>query len=212
MKTVAEAVVTANDESIPFEVETDASEVALAATLNQNGRPVAFFSRTFQGSELKHASTEKEAQAIIEAVRHWKHFLTGRHFTLKTDQKSVAYMFDQRHQGKMTNDKFLRWRLQLSCYSFDIVYRPGKDNVPPDTLSRASCAAATEDSLYKLHESLCHPGVTRLSHFVRTKNLPCSLDEIKRMTSQCRVCCECKPQYHRPEVPPHQDHLAVREN
>ena len=32
------------DESEPFEVQTDASEVAIAATLNQNGGPVAFFS------------------------------------------------------------------------------------------------------------------------------------------------------------------------
>ena len=198
-KTIEDAVVTAIDESIPFVVETDASEVALVATLNQNGRPVAFFSRAIQGSELKHASIEKEAQAIIEAVRHWKHFLSGRLFTLKTDQKSVDYMFDLRHKGKIKNDKFLRWRLELSCYSFDIVYRPGKDNVPPDTLSRATCAAATEDSLYNLHEALCHPGVIRLIHFVRTKNLPYSFDEIKKMTSQCRDCCECKPQYHCPE-------------
>lgn len=60
----------------------------------------------------------------------------------------------------------------------------------------------TEDSLFKLHEALCHPGVTRLNHFVRTKNLPYSLDEIKKMTSRCPVCCECKPQFHRPEKVP----------
>ncbi len=202
-KMVEEALVGAIDESVPFEVETDASEVALAATLNQNGKPVAFFSRTLQGSELKHASVEKEAQAIIEAVRHWRHFLTGRYFTLKTDQKSVAYMFDQRHKGKIKNDKIMRWRLELSCYSFDIIYRPGKENIPPDTLSRATCSAATdEDSLYKLHVSLCHPGITRLHHFVRTKNLPYSLDDIKRVISRCSVCCECKPQYYKPEKVP----------
>ena len=40
LKTLIEkAVVTAIDENVPFEVETDASEVAIAATLNQNGRP-----------------------------------------------------------------------------------------------------------------------------------------------------------------------------
>lgn len=195
---IEKAVVIAIDESIPFEVETDASDVALAATLNQNGRPVAFFSRTLQGSELKHAAVEKEAQAIIEAVRHWRHFLTGRHFTLKTDQKSVSYMFDVHHKGKIKNDKIMRWKLELACYSFDIVYRPGKSNIPPDTLSRATCAMVSE-SLFHLHESLCHPGVTRLYHFVRSKNLPYSLDEIRKITSSCKICSECKPQFYRPE-------------
>lgn len=89
-KTIAEAAVSAIDEAVPFEVQTDASDIALAATLNQNERPVAFFSRTLQGSELNHYDVEKEAQSIVEAIRHWRHFLTGRHFSLKTDQKSVS--------------------------------------------------------------------------------------------------------------------------
>ena len=201
-KIVEEAFVAAIDETIPFEVETDASDVALAATLSQDGRPVAFFSRSLQGSELKHAAIEKEAQAIIEAIRHWRHFLTGRHFTLRTDQKSVSYMFDQRNRGKIKNDKIMRWRIELACYSFDIVYRPGKENVLPDALSRATCASAPQDSLYKLHEALCHPGITRLNHFIRTKNLPYSMEEVKRVTSQCQTCAETKPRYHKPEEVP----------
>ena len=56
-------------ESQPFVVECDASEVCVSATLNQCGRPVAFMSRTLQGSELHYPPVEKEATAIIEAVR-----------------------------------------------------------------------------------------------------------------------------------------------
>jgi len=134
LKTIEDAIVTASDETIPFEVETDASEVALAATLNQNGKPVVFFSQTLQGSRLKHASIEKEAQAIIEGVRHWRHFLTGRQFIFKTDQKSVFYIFDKRHKGNIKTRNYCVWRLELSCFSFDIVYRPGRDNVPADTV------------------------------------------------------------------------------
>ena len=111
-------------------------------------------------------------------------------------------MFDQRNRGKIKNDKIMRWRIELACYSFDIVYRPGKENVLPNALSRATCASASQDSLYKLHEALCHPGITRLNHFIRTKNLPYSLEEVKRVTSQCQTCAETKPRYHKPEEVP----------
>jgi len=52
-KDVEQSVVGAIDESLPFEIETDASQHSLAATLNQNGRPVAFFTRMRNGSEIK---------------------------------------------------------------------------------------------------------------------------------------------------------------
>jgi len=93
-KEIEECVICAIDESLPFKIETDASEQAIAATLNQEGQPVAFFSRSLQKSELHHHPVEKEAYAIVEALRHWKHYLLGKHFTLITDQKSVSFMFD----------------------------------------------------------------------------------------------------------------------
>ena len=195
------SVVRAIDESVPFEVETDASDVAIAAVLTQARRPVAFFSRTLQGPECRHASIEKEAQAIIETVRHWRQYLTGRHFTIKTDQRSVSYMFDKQHKNKIKNDKFMRWRMELSCYDFDIVYRPGRENIPSDTFSRSYCGMACHDrhSLFNLHEALCHPGVTRLYHFVKSKNMPYSVEDVRQVVGSCRICAECKPKFHQPD-------------
>ncbi|VDI61401.1 Hypothetical predicted protein [Mytilus galloprovincialis] len=63
------ASISAIDEAIPFVVETDASDSAVAGSLNQGGRPVAFFSRTLNAHELGHSSVEKEACVIIDAVR-----------------------------------------------------------------------------------------------------------------------------------------------
>ena len=68
------------DETARFVVECDASDTTISATLNQGGRPVAFMSRTLQGSELHYPAVEKEATAIIEAVRKWSDFLARREF------------------------------------------------------------------------------------------------------------------------------------
>ena len=47
------------DEDQSFVVETDASNVAISATLNQNGKPVAFFSRTLNTPQKMHPTVEK---------------------------------------------------------------------------------------------------------------------------------------------------------
>ena len=74
------------------------------------------------GSELKHSAIEKEAQAVIESIRHWRHFLTGKHFILKTDQKSVAFMFNQKLKGKIKNDKIMCWRIDFIANANNIAY------------------------------------------------------------------------------------------
>ena len=85
----------------------------------------------------------------------------------------------------------MRWRIELSCYNFDIVYRPGAENIAPDTFSRSFCAAVPAGvNIAELHDSLCHPGITRMFHFVWTRNLPFSVEEVRQMTKACRVCAE----------------------
>ena len=75
------------DEAMPFGVECDAPESTIYVTLNQAGRPVAFMSITFQGSELHYPAVDKEDIATIEVVRKWPDFLLRSEFHLITDQR-----------------------------------------------------------------------------------------------------------------------------
>ena len=164
-------------ELVPFIVDCDASDVAVSATLNQHGCPVAFVSRTLQSSEIHYPAHEKEATATIEAIRIWSHLLSRQTFTLVTDQRSVAFMFDSRRRSKIKTDKIQQWRVELALLSYIIKYRPGQQNVGPDSFSRVFCSLTHPECA--LDELLCHPGVTRMLHFVQSKNLPYSTTDLR---------------------------------
>ena len=102
---LASAALHPADNTLPLTVETDASDFAIAGILNQEDPPIAFHSRTLSPAEQRHSSVEKEAYAVVEALRKWRHLLIGRHFTLVTDQKSVSFMFDRHHASKIKNEK-----------------------------------------------------------------------------------------------------------
>ena len=91
---LGEASLGAIGDDLPFKVETDASDHAIAAILSQNGRPVAYFSRRLNAGEKKYPAIEKDATAIIESIRKWSSFLKGKVFSLVTDQRSISFMFD----------------------------------------------------------------------------------------------------------------------
>ena len=84
-------------------------------------------------------------------------------------------------------------------YEYDIMYRPGKNNIPADTLSRAQCNALNNiGRLHEMHENLCHPDITRLSHFV--KGIFHILLKRLRVCAACAACARWKPRFYTPEA------------
>jgi transposase InsO family protein len=127
------------DESRPCILETDASDGAIAGVISQEGddglvHPIAFWSRKMQAAELNYDIGDKEALAMVESIRHWRHYLEGaRHpFTVYTDHKNLVGLTD----AKVLNRRQGRWATTLAEYDFKIVYRPGRAMGKPDALSR----------------------------------------------------------------------------
>ena len=122
------------DSDEEFEVTTDASEDAKAvgAVLTQNGHPVAFESAKLNPHQLNYSVHDKEMCAIMHALEKWRPFLLGQHFKVYTDHRSLVHFKTQNN----LNQRQLRWQEKAADYDMEILYKPGKENVVADALSR----------------------------------------------------------------------------
>ncbi|GJP78989.1 hypothetical protein CLOP_g9246 [Closterium sp. NIES-67] len=84
------------DPERPFEVITDASDIAIGAVLMQdfgNGlQPIAHESRKMQSVERNYPVHDKEMLAIVHAFKIWRCYLAGADVTVRTDHKSLQYL------------------------------------------------------------------------------------------------------------------------
>jgi hypothetical protein len=73
------------DFTLPFQLETDACTSGVGAVLMQNGRPLAYFSKCLGPKPAAQSIYEKEAMAILEALKKWRHDFLGNKVIIKTD-------------------------------------------------------------------------------------------------------------------------------
>ena len=69
----------------PFLMDCDASGTGFGVVLHQGAGPLAFYSKPFAPRHLKIAAYERELIGLIQAVRHWRPYLWGRPFIVRTD-------------------------------------------------------------------------------------------------------------------------------
>lgn len=118
--------------SLPFDVTTDASGVAIGAVLSQDMHPIVFFSQKLCPRMQLASAYEREMFAITIAVKKWCHYLLGHHFRIFTDQKSLKGLISQVIQTPAQH----KWLTKLLGFDYEIIYTPGKSNVVADALSR----------------------------------------------------------------------------
>ena len=120
-----------------FIVSCDASISSAGAALIQkdedgNDHVIAYFSKKFNSVEYRYGASDKELLSMMRAIEHFKVYLWGRKFTIRTDCKALTHFKNL----KVTSARHGRWRTMLGEYNFDVVHIAGKEHVEADFLSR----------------------------------------------------------------------------
>ena len=88
-----------------FQVDCDASGIAIGVVLSQEGRPVAYFSEKLNDAKRKYSVYDQEFCAIVQALKKWRQYLLPKVFVLYTSHQSLQYL---NSQGKL-NQRNLKW-------------------------------------------------------------------------------------------------------
>uniref|UniRef100_A0A674PAM1 Gypsy retrotransposon integrase-like protein 1 n=1 Tax=Takifugu rubripes TaxID=31033 RepID=A0A674PAM1_TAKRU len=125
----------------PFQLQVDASQVGAGAVLMQKDeqtieRPVCFFSRKFNKHQINYSVIEKEAIALIWALKHFEVYVGGgAPVVVYSDHNPLTFLSSLQN----ANQRLMRWALFLQPYNIEIKHIRGVDNVMADALSRAPC-------------------------------------------------------------------------
>jgi hypothetical protein len=84
--------------------------------------------------EEKYPTHDLELEAVVHALKIWRHYIIGKRCEVYSDHKSLKYIFTQPD----LNLRQRRWLELIKDYDLGINYHPSKAIVVADTLSRRS--------------------------------------------------------------------------
>ena len=123
------------DVNKPVTITCDASQSGLGALLLQDDKPIAYASRALTDPETRYAQIEKELLAVVFAFTRFHQYVYGKEVKVESDHKPLESI--TKKPLSAAPPRLQRMLLQLQRYTFTLVYKPGKDMILADTLSRA---------------------------------------------------------------------------
>ena len=72
----------------PFQIHTDASHYQLEVVISQEGKPIVFYSRKLNNTQMPYTTTEWELLSIVETLKVYHNILLGQQIEVFTDHQS----------------------------------------------------------------------------------------------------------------------------
>ena len=119
-----------------FVLDTDASLFAIGGVLsqiqNEEEVVIAYASRSLRTAQRRYCTTRREMLAAVVMCTHFRSYLRGSQFTLRTDHSSLRWLQKFKNEDGM----LARWYLLLGQFSVTFEYRPGSLHNNADGMSR----------------------------------------------------------------------------
>jgi hypothetical protein len=181
------------DQEIILTVDASTT-VGLGAMISQKDdkgqeHPCAYASRSLKEEEQKYAPFVLEAVGMLWAFRHFRPYLVGRHFTVRTDHRPLLSL--NKTQSAMMD----RIRLELMDYQPFTVEHISGEKMPVDGLSRNIAPSLNEVSVAKIPKTFDWEQIYHLQKedghikalvcFLKWKQLPFK-DEFRQFVSKLK--------------------------
>ena len=86
---------------------------------------IAYASRVLNSFQEKYSVNELEKLGVVWAIKHYKYYLYGKHFTVITDHQASISAFNAKEGSKTSQSRSNRWIDRIIPFHFDIKHLAG---------------------------------------------------------------------------------------